>query len=299
MCADKRVLITGITGFTGRYVAAELTSAGFEVHGLGQHSSNLPRYSCVNLNDRELLHSIIAEINPKIVVHLAGLAFAGADNAEAFYLINTIGTLNLLEGIMHEAPQVQCILLASSASVYGNSTEGILTEMALPNPANDYAVSKLAMEHMARLWFDRLPIIITRPFNYTGIGQAEHFLLPKIIGHFQRGAQSIELGNLDVFRDFSDVRAVANAYRRLIEACPIGETINVCSGNKYSLREAVEMVAKIMNYDIEIRVNPAFVRANEVRSLQGSVQHLRRIIGEWESPPLFETLKWMCHSSLS
>ena len=299
MLANKRALITGITGFTGHYVAAELAAAGFEVHGLGQHSSTLPRYSCVNLNDRELLYAVIAEINPKIVVHLAGLAFVDADSAEAFYHINTIGTRNLLEAIMHEAPQVKCILLASSANVYGNSTEDVLTEVTLPNPGNDYAVSKLAMEYMARLWFDRLPIIITRPFNYTGVGQSENFLLPKIVGHFQRGAKTIELGNLDVFRDFSDVRAVANAYRRLIEVCPVGETINVCSGKSYSLREVVEMVAKIVDYDINIQVNPAFIRANEVRSLHGSAKRLQGIIGEWESPALFETLKWMCHSSCS
>jgi nucleoside-diphosphate-sugar epimerase len=207
-----------------------------------------------------------------------------------------VGTRNLLEALAVEAPNVECVLLASSANVYGNATEGVLDESAPLNPTNDYAVSKVAMEYMAHLWFDRLPIVIARPFNYTGIGQSNEFLLPKIVGHFQRGTKQIELGNLDVFRDFSDVRAVANAYRRLVQACPAGKTVNVCSSNSHSLREVLEIVEKIAGYKIEVKVNPSFVRANEVRSLLGSAERLRSLIGEWSSPPLAETLEWMYRS---
>ncbi|ARU32294.1 GDP-mannose 4,6 dehydratase [Sulfuriferula sp. AH1] len=295
MSTNKRALVTGLTGFTGRYVADELAVAGFEVYGIGERLSALPRYTQVDLSDREALHAVVANVNPHVVLHLAGIAFVAADSAEAFYRVNTVGTRNLLEALANEAPNVECVLLASSANVYGNATEGMLDESALPNPANDYAVSKLAMEYMARLWFDRLPIVIARPFNYTGVGQSDVFLLPKIVGHFRQGAKQIELGNLDVFRDFSDVRAVVNAYRRLVQICPAGETINVCSGQSHSLREVLEMVGKIAGYDIEVKVNPAFVRANEVRSLLGSAERLRSIIGAWDSPPLNETLAWMYH----
>lgn len=296
MHSNKRALITGITGFTGHYMAAELTAAGYEVYGLGQHSTCLPRYSCVPLKDRKLLHSVIEKINPDVVIHLAGLAFVGSDNAQEFYTVNTVGTRNLLEAIAHEAPNVQCVLLVSSANVYGNSSDEFITEATLPKPANDYAVSKLAMEHMARLWCDRLPIIIARPFNYTGVGQTESYLLLKIVGHFKRKMNKIELGNLDVFRDFSDVRAIANAYCRLLETSSIGQTINVCSGVVHSLKEVIQIVAEIMEHEIEIVVNPAYVRANEVRTLRGSSERLRSFIGEWSSPSLSETLQWMCHS---
>jgi nucleoside-diphosphate-sugar epimerase len=289
----KRALITGMAGFTGRYVEAELAEAGFEVHGISERPPVHARFHQADLGNRDALHKVVAAVRPNVVIHLAGIAFVGNANPEAFYSVNTVGTRNLLEALAREAPNVECVLLASSANIYGNATEGMLDETTTPNPANDYAVSKLAMEYMARLWMDKLPIVIARPFNYTGVGQSEAFLLPKIVSHFQRRAPVIELGNCDVYRDFSDVRAVANAYRRLVVLKPANKIFNVSSGISHSLRDVVAQMGEIAGYDIEIKVNPAFVRANEVRSLLGSAQALREAIGEWRSPPIHETLHWM------
>ena len=112
--------------------------------------------------------------------------------------------------------------------------------MTPPAPANDYAVSKLAMEYLAKTYSVRLPLIICRPFNYTGVGQAEAFLLPKIVAHVRKGATEIELGNLDVARDFSDVRDVSSIYARLIQTpAAVGATLNICSGKAYTLREVL------------------------------------------------------------
>jgi nucleoside-diphosphate-sugar epimerase len=162
-----------------------------------------------------------------------------------------------------------------------------------PNPANDYAVSKLAMEYMARLWMDRLPIVIVRPFNYTGVGQAPQFLLPKIVGHFQRDEKVIELGNIDVERDFSDVRFVSRAYCELLQKAPAGQVFNICSGNVHSLKDVLRMMAELAGYEIEVKVNPAFVRDNEVKRLQGCNRRLFDAIGELAVIPLQETLAWM------
>ncbi|EPZ14689.1 hypothetical protein M622_17860 [Thauera terpenica 58Eu] len=290
----KRALITGIKGFTGRYVAAELEQHGWEVWGLGTHDDEGDaRYRRVDLADGEGLRTVLAELRPDAVVHLAAITFVGHDNADAFYQVNLIGTRKLLAALAACDKTPECVLLASSANVYGNTTAGMLDESTPARPANDYAVSKLAMEYMARLWADSLPIVITRPFNYTGVGQAESFLLPKIVDHFRRGAEVIELGNVDVWRDFSDVRAVAQAYRRLLEACPAGSTVNVCSGKSYSLREVIATAERISGRSIEVLSNPAFVRANEVKTLCGDASKLRAIIGDWASPPLEVTLRWM------
>lgn len=277
-----RTLVTGLKGFTGQYMQAELAAQGHEVIGLR-----------ANLLDQAALTAELKEIQPDWVVHLAGIAFVGHGEPNDFYRVNLMGSRNLLLGLADCQKRPRCILLASSANIYGNATEGVLTEATAPHPANDYAVSKLAMEHMARLWLEKLPIIIARPFNYTGIGQSEAFLLPKIISHFKRKAPMIELGNLDVYRDFSDVRAVVQAYRRLLEVKAEGQTVNVCSGQSHSLREVLAMVERVSDHTMPVQVNPAFVRANEVKTLCGDPSRLRSLIGDWATPPLEETLRWM------
>ncbi|WP_367599037.1 GDP-mannose 4,6-dehydratase [Pseudomonas fulva] len=291
--ASKRALVTGINGFTGRYMAAELQANGYEVIGTGSQPSAAPDYHQVDLADGPGLRALLAELQPDVIVHLAAIAFVGHGAADAFYQVNLIGTRNLLEAIAACGKAPECVLIASSANVYGNVSEGMLDEHTPPAPANDYAVSKLAMEYMAKLWCDRLPIVITRPFNYTGVGQAENFLLPKIVSHFQRKAPAIELGNLDVWRDFSDVRAVVRAYRGLIEARAVGQTVNVSSGITHSLREVIAKCSAITGHTLDVQVNPAFVRANEVKTLCGDNARLRALVPGWHTPDLDETLGWM------
>nr|WP_145595247.1 GDP-mannose 4,6-dehydratase [Yersinia aleksiciae] len=289
----KRALITGIQGFTGHYMAAELSAAGYRVFGLGSQPSNESDYFQVDLLDAKGLIAIVEQVRPHIVVHLAAIAFVGHGDPTALYEVNVVGTRNLLAALSTVADTIDAVLLASSANVYGNTQAGVLSETAAVNPANDYAVSKLAMEYMAKLWSDKLPIIIVRPFNYTGVGQSDNFLLPKIVSHFKRKAEGIELGNLDVWRDFTDVRALVKAYLGLLTVKPIGETVNVCSGRTYSLREVIGLCESLTSHSLSIHVNPAFVRANEVRTLCGDASKLQGIVNGWDTPPLEQTLRWM------
>jgi nucleoside-diphosphate-sugar epimerase len=289
-----RALITGINGFTGKYLAAELQAAGYRVFGTahaGEPAGGDVR--AVDLCDRDALRAVVADVCPDVVAHLAAISFVAHGDAEAIYRVNVVGTRHLLEALAGLDARPRCVLLASSANIYGNAPVAVIDETVPPAPANDYAVSKLAMEYLARLWMDRLPLVITRPFNYTGVGQPAHFLLPKIVSHFKARAPVIELGNTDVARDFSDVRAVAAIYRRLLEAAPAGEAFNVCSGTAYTLADVLRMMATIAGYAIAVRVNPAFVRANEVKRLLGSAAKLERAIGTLPRVPLEETLRWM------
>lgn len=291
--AGKKVLITGVHGFTGRYLAAELEEHGYDVIGIGSRSCESANYRQVDLTDSSGLCEVLKSIRPDFVVHLAALAFVEHSDANAFYQVNLIGTRNLLEAIHGAGKTPECVLLVSSANVYGNASAGLLTERTIPAPANDYAVSKLAMEYMARLWMNRLPIVIARPFNYTGVGQSDSYLLPKLVSHFQALKPCIELGNLDVSRDFSDVRAIVSAYRCLLEARPLGEVVNVSSGVSHSLRQVLDMCEDITGHRMSVKVNPAFVRANEVKTLCGDNALLKQYAPTWKTQTLVETLSWM------
>lgn len=290
----RRALITGLRGFTGYYMAQELTAAGYRVYGTVMPGEELgPDIHAVDLCDREAVARMVDEVQPDVVAHLAGIAFVAHTNSELIYRVNVVGTRNLLEALAEGKHRPTSVLLASSANIYGNASVPVIDENVPPAPANDYAVSKLAMEYMARLWMDKLPITIARPFNYTGIGQAENFLLPKIVSHFRRSEKRIELGNLAIARDFSDVRMVARAYRRLLAVAPAGEAFNVCSGSSHSLANLIDMMSEIAGYHIDVHVNPAFVRANDVLTLSGSNSKLTAVIGQLDPTPLSETLRWM------
>jgi nucleoside-diphosphate-sugar epimerase len=288
-----RALLTGRSGFTGHYVARELEQAGYEVFGLSNHGDDgEPGSIRANLLDGEAVRRAIATVKPDVVLHLAAIAFVAHGDVDEMYRVNVVGTHNLLDALAAADYKPSLVVLASSANIYGNAEVEPIGEDTPPAPANDYAVSKLAMEYMARLWMSRLPIVITRPFNYTGVGQSEQFLIPKIVAHFRRGEHVIELGNMDVARDFGDVRDVARAYVAIVKAAPVGRVLNVCSGVGHSLREVLDMMSEIAGRQIEVRVNPAFVRSNDVARLVGSHSRLAASTGWRPHYTLQQTLAW-------
>jgi GDP-6-deoxy-D-talose 4-dehydrogenase len=277
-----KILVTGSQGFTGRYVKEELLKNNHEVFDLD-----------TNLLDKKALDIEIQSKEIDAVIHLAAIAFVQHSDVNAIYENNIMGTRNLLDTLASYVPNVKHVLIASSANVYGNTTVEKITEDTPLNPANDYAISKVAMEYMAQLWMDRLPITITRPFNYTGVGQSEDFVIPKIVRHFKERKDFIELGNLEVWREFNDVRSMASIYQKLIELKPLYGAVNLCSGATYSLKEIIEMVSLISNHKINIKINPNLVRANEVQKLSGDTNKIKSILSGFLFTNLKDTLSWM------
>ncbi|KXU90928.1 GDP-mannose 4,6 dehydratase [Paraburkholderia monticola] len=287
----RSAFITGISGFTGAYLRDELMRAGYDVSG-SVLSDPGPGEHVLDITSLEQCRHVIDVVRPSHIVHLAASSFVADDDKIDMYRVNVMGTLNLLQACADTGHRPEKIVIASSANVYGN-TPGTVDESMTPAPVNHYGASKAAMEHLVRTWFDRLPIIITRPFNYTGCGQSERFLVPKIVASFVQKRSFIELGNLDVARDFSDVREVAYIYRALLEADAAGEVVNVCSERPYTLQEVIETVRKVSGHELEIRVNSQFVRANEVSVLVGSAAKLRRLVPGTMSIAFADTVEWM------
>jgi len=293
----KRVLITGVEGFTGVYLEDLLTKAGYDVFGLVFPHGNDKKHIPCNIVNRNDVVSALTDLRPDYIIHLAGISFVPHSDIKQVYDINLFGTLNILDALLEKSLKPYKVILASSANVYGNPAVESIDETVCPAPVNHYAISKLAVEFMARTYFERLPILIARPFNYTGVGQSEQFLIPKIVSHYKKGKKTIELGNLDVIREFSDVRSVVEVYKRLMECNSQAEIVNVCSGIGVSLIEIIRKMNEIAGYEIDVTVNPEFVRTNEIKKLIGSPNKLFSLLGEINKIPLAETLRWMFESA--
>lgn len=263
-----KILVTGATGFTGRHFTEAALQSGHTVHSLQ-----------AGLGQPEELRAEVAQAEPDAVVHLAAISFVAHADASALYAVNAVGTTRLLDAVAALAVAPRCVLLASSANVYGNCGHSPIDEQQPPAPVNHYAMSKLAMEHMARTYADRLPIVITRPFNYTGPGQAPQFVIPKLVDHYVRKAGHVEMGNIHVEREFNDVRLVCDAYLALLQQGVAGNVYNICTGQPYTLEQVRDTLSALTGHSLSVRVNPQFVRPNEVHRLCGDPSKLRQTTG--------------------
>lgn len=280
-----RVAVTGADGFTGRYLMPELERRGHEAVVLA-----------ADVTDAAALTDAVADAAPDAVVHLAALAFVHSDDYAGFYAVNQVGSFYLLDAVAEARPGAR-VILASTAQVYGAQAAGLLDEDRSVLPANHYALSKAAMEAGSRFWADRLVVTVVRPFNYTGVGQEARYLVPKIVDHFRGRADAIELGNLDVRRDFGDVRSVADAYAGLLEADAPPAVVNVGTGALESVRGIVDRLTALTGHRMDVRVNPAFVRADDVPELGGNVGRLRAALPGWRARSLDDTLEWMLRAA--
>jgi len=282
---SNRVLIFGENSFTGGYLSSYLYSKGYSIFGTD-------RKSC-DITNKDNIKKTLREINPNYIINLSGIASPAHGDVLEFYRVNTIGAINIIEALIELDLNPKKIVLVSSATIYGNQGLEVLDESLFPQPANYYGTSKYSMELMAKNYFNRLNIIITRPFNYTGVKQSENFLIPKIVNHFRAKKETIELGNLDVSREFNDISFVCEVYKRLLESSIKSEVINICSGRGIKLVDVIDTMNFIAGYNIKVEVNPAFIRKDEIKSLLGSPKKLFSLINEVKQKEFKETLKDM------
>jgi len=305
----ESILVTGITGFVGRHLAALLNiERQHEVSGTyafeeelvsGGLPEGLRMIEC-RLEDRDSVEKAVNEAKPSIVYHLAGQSSVSRsikDPVETFQT-NVMGTVHLLEALRKQT-NLRAIVLVSSAEVYG-----IVPESSLPvdenvslNPNNPYAWSKACVEMIGdEYWSDfGLPIIKIRPFNHIGPGQSDAFAASSFarqIAEIEAGLRPPQLcvGNLEARRDFTDVRDIVRAYVMMTKTCAPGEVYNLCSGSAVSLADILQKLLSFTSAKIEITADPERLRPADLPILLGNCGKFRTVTGWSLNIPIDQTL---------
>lgn len=292
MPESKRLLVTGASGFVGAHVAAAVARGVF---GAGVEMIDTP--AGWDLRDADSVRDWVRGSTPWAVLHLAAQSFVprSFEAPRETFDINLGGTLNLLEAL-RDADFGGRLLYVSSGDIYGRvPAESMpVDESRMPEPRSPYAVSKWAAEQVCLQWHrsEGMDVVVARPFNHVGPGQDRRFALPSMAAQIvacQVGRQdAIEVGNLDVTRDFTDVRDVVVAYASLIASAHPGQTYVVGSGVERSLRSILEAMCRIAGASPPIIHDPARARGAEQTRMCADPARLRRDTG-WDAAIPFET----------
>lgn len=290
-----RVLVTGASGFVGRWLCADLGAAGHEV---------VEPPAEFDVTDSVAVAAALSTTQPDAIAHLAALSFAAdaAADPERAFAVAVAGTINVLESA-HRLRHQPAVLVAGSAEVYGlpEPADLPLREDAPLRPRTPYALSKAAQESIALAYAARyrLAVVVARSFNQVGPGQRPEFVVPALarrVRDMRDGrAADIPVGNLDVRRDLTDVRDAARAYRQLLETAGSGRAaapsvVNVCSGESVSIRSIVEGLAELAGVEPRTRTDASLVRTVDAPEVRGDHQLLTSLTGWLPRIPLAQTL---------
>lgn len=273
-----KILITGITGFLGSYLAKRLTSQGYEVVGISTKKADKNIYQC-DLQDKAQTMKVIQEVQPEVVIHCAALSSVTRGNTLDYYINNVLATENLIDAT-NTILSLNRFLFISTAGVYGNQNCEILSESLPPNPVSHYGYSKLICE---RLCFNNLrnPNICTiiRPFNIIGKGQSEDFIVPKLIHHFRKKSPEIALGNIHTIRDYIDIYSACHIINELmLSKKSYGKIVNLCSGVGKSANDLISILEDLSKHKIQVITDEKFIRKNEVWRLLGDTTVLTQCV---------------------
>jgi len=282
------VFITGISGFIGTYLAQYFLDQGEAVAGYDRVFPDNPEIHFYegDIGNLAELKKALQDSMPRIVFHLAGIL--KASQFEAFEQINILGTKTLLDAIKDLSVR-PVFLLASSSAIYGRGYGGrLITERFKPRPETPYAVSKLDAEQMARTYFKSygIPVIIARVFNLIGPRQPPSLACSTFARQIALAEKSgpegtVEAGNLEASRDYSDVRDVVRAYALLARLGRPGSVYNICSGKAVSTWECLDTLVKMARVPLKTEVYQNRYQTNDIPFQVGSAERLRRVTG-WQ-----------------
>ncbi len=307
-----RVLITGVSGFVGPYVADHIARAApsSEIFGLlwgalepDVEQLLLPRVTLLEGDVTEpasITRALQASL-PEVVIHLAAASSVARSwsNVPRALVINAIGTANLLEAV-RELAQRPVVVVASSAEVYGRVDPelGPIREDARLAPVSPYGTGKMVQDLLAAQYSagHDVATVRLRPFHLTGPRRPPHFVASSFaqqIARIERGLASpvLRAGNLEAVRDFTDVRDAARAYWLAAEEGRAGEVYNLCTGTAVRIGDLLEMLLGFSTRPIDIEVAADRLRTDDIPWLVGDHRRLTEATGWQPTIPLEQTLR--------
>lgn len=307
-----RFFVTGIGGFVGAHLAATLLEAGHEVRGITRGDPVRPRLAALHRRfpeafpasavvrcdvlGRESLLTQLHTVAPDGVFNLAGETYVPRTLRDpvAAYRVNFLGAVSLLAAVSEVSSRCR-VVQVGSAEAYGlGAAAGAVAETTPFQPVSPYGVSKAAADLAAYEWFHSrgVDVVRARPFNHTGPGQAAAFVcsgLARQIAEVALGRRApvVEVGNLEVVRDFSDARDIARGYLALWERGRSGEAYNLCSGTGRSIESVVDLLARLAGTSVSTKPCRERLRAGEMTTVVGSCEKARAETG-WSPVISFE-----------
>ena len=304
----KKVVITGATGFVGSHLADYLIDTEkLEVHGLIRPRSRTEfvrpdvRYHEADVTDYSAIASVMKEVQPDYVFHLAAQSFVPLSfkAPNTTIITNVIGTLHVLEAVNKEC--IDAVLqIAGSSEEYGlvRPEECPTNEDQPLRPMSPYGLSKVSADLLSQQYCKSYGVntIITRAFNHSGPRRGKVFITSKIAFGIANiivndAEPVLKLGNLEAVRDFTDVRDTVRAYWMLANGGKFGEPYNIGTGVGYSIEQLIEMYREISKVDFIVEQNPEFMRPSDVPRLICDASKTRAITG-WKPTIPIETTLW-------
>jgi GDP-6-deoxy-D-talose 4-dehydrogenase len=273
----NKVLLTGASGFIGKYLLEQLVSDGYKVVSFANKHVRDGFVNC-DLQDAEITSRLVLETNPDIIVHAAALSSVTKGSTIDYYNLNVLASENLFKAVEKLHGRKRIVFL-STAGVYGNQEVECLTEDLNPKPVSHYGLSKFVCERLLYNMANAHDITILRPFNVIGYGQADSFVVPKLIKHFAVKADSITLGNVHTRRDYISVELCARLISKIIpQQKSFGEVVNLCSGYATSVTDIINILSRLTGHKIKILSSAEFIRSNEIFTLIGSADKLNSMV---------------------